>query len=131
MATKKKAKKAIKKARPAAKKKAPVAKAKAIKKTAKRKTAKTAAQQAKAVLGLEIIGAVTHFFPHIPAGVIKLTGELKAGDMIQVKGHTTDFKQKIDSMQIDHVPVTQAKKGQEIGIKVKDRVRIGDVVYKV
>ncbi|MDD5449237.1 MAG: translation elongation factor-like protein [Candidatus Omnitrophica bacterium] len=74
---------------------------------------------------------MTHFFPHVSAGVIKLSKELKVGDMIRLKGHTTDFKQPIDSMQIEHVPVTEAKKGAEIGIKVKDRVRIGDLVYKL
>ncbi|MCX5715434.1 MAG: EF-Tu/IF-2/RF-3 family GTPase [Candidatus Omnitrophica bacterium] len=74
---------------------------------------------------------MTHFFPHVSAGVIKLSGSLKAGDMVQIKGHTTDFKQSVESMQIEHESVTEAKKGDEIGLKVKDRVRIGDTVYKL
>ncbi len=80
---------------------------------------------------LEVLGEITHYFPHVSAGVIKLSKDLKSGDTVQVKGHTTDFKQTVDSLQVDHVPVTEAKKGQEIGLKVKDRVRIGDTVYKV
>lgn len=82
-------------------------------------------------LPLEVVGEVTHFFPHVSAGVIKLSNGLKVGDIVQIKGHTTDFKQTVDSMQINHVPVNEAKKGQEIGLKVNDRVRIGDVVYKL
>lgn len=124
MATKKKAKTA-KKAKPVVKKKL------AKKKTAKKTLKKTAAAPAAAYLKLQVAGEITHFFPHVSAGVVKLSSDLSAGDMIQIKGHTTDFKQSVGSMQINHVPVTEAKKGDEIGIKVKDRVRIGDVVYKL
>lgn len=99
----------------------------------KKKTAsKKAVKKAKPSLpDLEVIGEIIHYFPHVSAGVIKLSKDLKSGDAIQVKGHTTDFKQTVDSLQVDHVPVTEAKKGQEIGLQVKDRVRIGDTVYKV
>ena len=63
---------------------------------------------------------------------IKITeGELKIGDTIHIVGAHTDFKQKIDSMQIDRNPVEHVKKGDDVGIKVKDRVREHDVVYKV
>lgn len=119
---KKKVKKA-KKTKPAVKKKV-LKKKKIVKGKAKTKPAVV-------VPSLPVIGEITHFFPHVSAGVIKLSGELKAGDMVQIKGHTTDFKQAVESMQIDHVPVNEATKGQEIGLKVKDRVRIGDVVYKI
>lgn len=128
MAVKKKAKAQKKKARPIAKKKA-VKKTPAKKKIARKKVA--APESKSAPLSLEVIGEVTHYFPHVSAGVIKLSKELKAGDMIRIKGHTTDFKQTVDSIQVEHVPVNEAQKGAEIGIKVKDRVRIGDAVYKL
>jgi putative protease len=79
----------------------------------------------------EQIGEITHFFPHIPAGVIKIKKELKVGDTIHIKGHTTDLTQTIDSMQIDNAPVKEGKKGDDIAIKLKERVRINDLVYKV
>lgn len=78
-----------------------------------------------------IVGTVTHYFPHVRAGVIKLKKPLAVGDTIKVKGHTTDFTQRVDSMQIDRVPIVNAKKGQEIGILVASRVRQHDVVCKV
>ena len=81
---------------------------------------------------LEEIGIITHYFPHVEAAVIKLTkGSLSQGDEIILKGHTTDFKEKIVSMQLDRAPITSASQGQEIGIKVKSRVREHDTVYKV
>ncbi len=81
---------------------------------------------------LEEIGAITHYFPHVKAAVMKVSkGSIKIGDTIYVKGHTTSFKQTIKSLQVNHTPVDEANKGQEIGIKVKSRVRIGDVIYKV
>lgn len=77
------------------------------------------------------IGKVTHYFPHVQAGVVKvLKGPLSVGDTITVKGHTTNFTQKIESMQIDHVPITVAQKGAEIGLKVTSLVRHGDLVFK-
>jgi len=80
----------------------------------------------------EPIGEVTHFFPHVKAGVIKLKREtLSVGDTIYIKGHTTDFEQKIKSMQANHAPIEKASKGQEIGMKVKSKVRHGDKVYKI
>ena len=85
---------------------------------------------AKKKIGKEI-GNVTHYFGNIGVGVIKLKGTLKVGDTIHIKGHTTDFKQKVESMQIGHKPVKEAKKGKSIGLKVKDHVRDTDKVYKV
>jgi len=78
----------------------------------------------------KVIGVITHYFPHVKAAVIKLKAPLAIGDVIKIKGHTTNFKEAITSMQIDHVPVTQAKKGQEIGLLVNSRVRQHDTVYK-
>ena len=80
----------------------------------------------------EKIGIVEHFFTNVSVAAIKITeGELKTGDSIHIVGAHTDFKQKIDSMQIDRVPVQTVKAGDDVGIKVKDRVREHDVVYKV
>ncbi|HEC72562.1 MAG TPA: hypothetical protein ENI36_03050 [Thermoplasmatales archaeon] len=80
----------------------------------------------------EKIGVVEHFFTNISVAAIKITnGELKIGDTIHVVGAHTDFKQKIESMQIDRNPVEVVKAGAEVGIKVKDRVRENDIVYKV
>ena len=80
----------------------------------------------------EKIGIVEHFFTNVSVAAIKITdGELKIGDNIHIVGAHTDFKQKIDSMQIDRSPVQIVKVGDEVGIKVKDRVREHDVVYKV
>ena len=78
-----------------------------------------------------VVGIVTHYFPHVRAGVIKLKAPLAIGDVIKIKGHTTDFTQTVNSMQIDRVPIKQGKKGQEIGLLVNSRVRQHDVVYKV
>jgi putative protease len=80
----------------------------------------------------EEIGAVTHFFGHISVAVIKIEhGSLKVGDTIHIKGHATDFSQKIDSMQIEHSNIEEAKPGDAIGLKVVDKVRQHDKVYKV
>ncbi|MCK5306225.1 MAG: translation elongation factor-like protein [Candidatus Omnitrophica bacterium] len=79
----------------------------------------------------QIVGEVTHYFSKVKAAVIKIKkGPVNAGDIIYIKGHTTDFKQKISSMQIDRKLVDKAAKGKEVGVRVKRRVRVGDVVYK-
>jgi translation initiation factor IF-2 len=77
------------------------------------------------------VGKITHFFSKINVAVVELTAQLSVGDKIRVQGPTTDFEQTIDSMQIEHVNVKSAKKGQSIGLKVKERVRENDSVYKV
>ena len=77
------------------------------------------------------IGKVSDFFAHPVVAGIELTAALKQGDKIHIKGHTTDMELTIDSMQIDNVNVAQAKAGDAIGIKVSERVRRGDTVYKV
>ena len=80
----------------------------------------------------EKIGVVEHFFTHISVAAIRITdGELKVGDTIHIVGANTDFKQKIESMEINRNPVQVVKPGDDVGIKVKDRVREHDVVYKV
>ena len=78
------------------------------------------------------VGVVTHFFGKVSAGIINLSdGDLKVGDNIHIKGHTTDFNQTVESMQIEHKPVNEAKKGAQAAIIVKEHVREHDVVYKV
>lgn len=77
------------------------------------------------------VGKVSHYFSHLNVAAIELTDSLKVGDMIHIRGHTTDFTQKVDSMQIEHDQVEAASAGQAIGIKVKDHARDHDIVYKV
>jgi putative protease len=79
----------------------------------------------------EIIGKVEDFFARPVVAGIGLTGSLKVGDKIHIKGHTTDLELTVDSMQIDNANVTEAKKGDSIGVKVPERVRAGDSVYKI
>jgi len=80
----------------------------------------------------EKIGVVIKFFHKPSVAAIKLTdGELRVGDTIKIKGHTTDFEQKIDSMQINNASVQDAPQGSDVGIKVKEKVRDHDTVYIV
>ena len=79
----------------------------------------------------EAIGKVSDFFARPVVAGIELTASLKAGDKIHIKGHTTDLEMTIGSMQIDNVQVQEASAGDSIGVKVPERVRSGDVVYKV
>ncbi|MFA6321754.1 MAG: hypothetical protein WCY36_07885 [Candidatus Omnitrophota bacterium] len=130
MAKKKKVAKKVKAAKKPAKK---IAK-RTVKKSVKR-TVKKSAKVKKSRLPVESmvkIGEVTHYFPHVKAAaLLVLKDSIKVGDEIYLKGHTTDFKEKIKSMQLDCTPIQEGKKGQEIGLLVKKRVRIGDSVYKL
>lgn len=81
-------------------------------------------------LGKEI-GKVAHYYTKIGVAVIELTDTLKVGDSIRVKGATSDFTMAVDSMQIEHENVEEAKKKQSIGLKVPEHAREGDTVYKV
>lgn len=103
-----KAKRAVRRAKPAAAAKAP--------------RAKPAGQ---------LVGRVSHYFTHISVAVIELTSPLKEGDRIRVQGATTNFEQPVSSMQIEHRPVLSAGPGDSIGLKVRDRVRQGDTVYRL
>jgi len=76
------------------------------------------------------IGRITHFFTKISVAVIELSEPLSVGDTIVFKGPTTDFEQVVESMQIEHQNVQNAKAGQSIGLKVAQRVRENDMVYK-
>ena len=77
------------------------------------------------------VGSVSDFFAHPVVAGIELTAGLKVGDRIHISGHTTDMELNVDSMEINNINVTEAKSGDAIGIKVNDRVRRGDRVYKV
>ncbi len=111
---------------------------KAVKKASKKKRMKKKAVKRKPGLKKKptkkegnLIGLITHYFPHVQAAVIKLKGPLAMGDTLKIKGHTTDLTQIITSMQIDRVDISSAKKGDEIGLQVASRVRQHDKVYKV
>ena len=77
------------------------------------------------------IGKINEFFARPVVAGIELSSPLKTGDMIHIIGHTTDVLMTVQSMQIDNVNVSEAKPGDAVGIKVTDRVRRGDTVYKV
>jgi len=79
----------------------------------------------------QMIGKVADFFARPVAAAIELTAGLKLGDRIHIKGHTTDLEVNVGSMQIDNVAVEQAEAGDSVGIKVSERVRKGDLVYKI
>lgn len=79
----------------------------------------------------ERVGVISHYYGHLGVAAIVVEGELKVGDTVHIKGHLTDLTQVVESMQVEHKNVTQAKKGEDVGIKVKDHVREHDVVYKV
>ena len=77
------------------------------------------------------IGEVTHFFGNLGVAIVKFTQPVAIGTEVHFKGATTDFKEKITSMQFDHKSIDSAKKGEEVGIKVKGKVRDGDQVFLV
>jgi len=79
----------------------------------------------------EVVGKVSDFFARPVVAGIELTAPIKVGDKIHIKGHTTDMELAVDSMQINNANVQEGKAGDSIGIKVNDRVRAGDTVYKV
>jgi len=79
----------------------------------------------------QLIGKVSHYFTNIGVAVIDLEAPLKAGDLIKIEGATTDILQTVESMQVEHKQMAAANKGDSIGMKVKDRVRDGDNVYKL
>jgi hypothetical protein len=146
MATKKKAKSKIKRRtkplakKPAAKKsvakkpvaKKPVAKKSVAKKPVAKKPQKVTPPAPPPPPG-ERIGVVTHYYGHLSVAVIKLEPgtTLRVGDNIHVKGHTTDFSQPVESLQVAHAPVNEVGPNDDFGLKVKDHVREHDVVYRV
>ena len=80
---------------------------------------------------METIGHVDGFFAHPSVAIVELTAPLKVGDTIYLKGHTTDFQQVVESMQVDHHPVQEAHAGQSVGLKVRERCRKHDAVFRL
>jgi putative protease len=112
-------------------------KAKAVKRKVKTKARKVRAKvQKKAPARVskpqeKQVGIIEHFYDGISVAALTLTGTIKVGDKIHIKGATTDFTQKVESMQIDHKVVKSAGRGDAIGIKVKDKSRSNDIMYVV
>ena len=79
---------------------------------------------------LEKVGVISHYYPKINVAIIDLNAELSVGNKILISGSTTNFRQTVVSMQIEHKNVATAGNGQNIGLKVENRVRQGDKVYK-
>jgi len=77
------------------------------------------------------VGRVTHFYPKISVAIVELKAPLSIGDKILIKGATTNFEQKVESMQIEHKNIERAEAGQIIGLKVNQRARENDKVYKI
>ena len=114
-----------KKGRASPKKERPIAKAKMA-------PASPSAQPAQPALLEERIGVVTHYYGHLSVAILRLeSGTLRVGDMIHFRGHTTDFSQRIGSLEIDHAPATEVGPNDDFGLKVDGHVREHDVVYKV
>jgi len=144
----KKAKSRVKAKKPAVKKtkakkkvvakkaaKKPAAKSAAKKKPAKKRVAKPTMKAPAAPVtlpGEERIGIVTHYFNHLSVAIVQLeTGTLRSGDTLHIKGHTSDFRQSVASMEVDHAHVDEARAGQSVGLRVNEHAREHDVVYKV
>lgn len=79
----------------------------------------------------KLIGKITHYFNKIGVAIIELIDDLAVGDTIHIKGHTSDFEQPVESMQIEHENVEKAGKGDAIGLKSTEVVREGDEVFRV
>jgi len=79
----------------------------------------------------KLIGKITHYFGNIGVGIIGLTDSLRVGDKIRVKDSAADFEQVVGSMQVDHKEISEAKTGDEVGVKLEQKAKEGDKVYKV
>lgn len=139
-AAKRAARKPAAKKKVAPKKKKPAVKAKAAK---PKKAAPKKSPAAKPVAapkpvapvagpGEERVGIVTHYYNHLMVAIVKLeAGSLGLGDTVHIKGHTTDFSQTVDSIEVEHVHVNAVNAGQSFGLRVKDHAREHDTVFKV
>lgn len=79
----------------------------------------------------ELIGRVTHYFGQIGVAAVRLTGQLALGDQVHVRGHTTDFSQTVDTLEVEHQKVPAAGPGDEVAFKVTEKARTGDQVFRV
>ncbi len=77
------------------------------------------------------IGKISHYFGHLGVAAMQLTGELQIGDRIHVMGHTTDFTQTVDSLEVNHQKVEKAGPGDDVAFKVPEKARTGDQVFKI
>ena len=121
--------------RKAVRKKGPAKKKTQVKKKSKPAKAKKGAKKPVRKgprLPAEPIGRVTHYFPQVKAAAVMIEREnLRVGDTLYFKGHTTNFKQTVHSIQINHESVTLASPGDEVGVQVKSRTREHDLVFKL
>lgn len=78
----------------------------------------------------QAIGTVTHYFGHLSVAAVTLTDTLRIGDRIHIHGHTTDFEQSVDSMEVDHAKVESARPGDDVALAVRDHVREHDRIYR-
>lgn len=78
----------------------------------------------------EQVGKIIHYYDRIGVGVVRLEGDLRLGDTIHVKGKVSDFEQTVASMQVEHKNVETGRKGEEVAIKLNERAKEGDPVYK-
>jgi putative protease len=106
---------------------------KVLRKPAPKPKSRKPAAPAPAPLPGERIGVVTHYYGHLSVAVVKLEpgATLRVGDNIHIKGHTSDFAQRVDSLQIGHAPVSEVGPNDDFGLKIVDHAREHDVVYRV
>ena len=104
--------------------------AKKVVKVAAKKAVKKAAKPVKKTVAPKPIGRVTHYYGGIKVAIIKFSKDIKRGTEVRFSGATTDFVQKLESMQYDHKEIAKAPKGKLVGAKAKKRVREGDKVYE-
>lgn len=107
----------------------------AKKTTTKKKPVKKIVKQKKAIKPKtkeELVGKIVHYFNNIEVGIVKIIkGALSEGDRIKIKSGSSEFEQEVKSMQINHQQVLKAKKGDVVGLKVKDKIKEGDEIYKI
>jgi putative protease len=94
------------------------------------KAKKTTKKVIKKAVKEELVGKIVHYYDKINVGIIEISKTLEKGDKIHIKGTTTDFEEDVKSMQIEHEQIEKAKKGDIIGMAVKEKVREGDLVYR-
>jgi hypothetical protein len=130
--TKKTAVKKSKKVKKKVGKKKSTARKPAAKKPSTKKSVTSAAKpMPTAMPGEERIGIVTHYYNHLSVAIIQLeSGSLRTGETIHIKGHTSDFRQMVGSIEVDHAHVDQVQAGQSFGLRVSEHAREHDVVYK-
>ncbi len=79
----------------------------------------------------KLVGKIVHYYTNLGVGIIELTDELGVSDKIHIKGNNTDFEQDVDSMQVERQNVQSAKAGESVGLKVAQKVKEGDEVFKI